>query len=122
VGEGEGEGEGEGVGVGVGLTLSIASPSMPPARARSATVPEASAVAAVLSPFEGERAVFFASSADQAKETRGSSTSTPPSRKKARALKSCFAPMSSETEAGVTSMRESACEPKGVPSARVPGE
>lgn len=122
VGVGVGFGVGVGVGVGVGPTLSVASPSTPPARARSVVVPEASAVAVVRSPFEDERVAFFASLADHAKQTRGSSTSTPPVCTKARAPKSCRAPMSSEAEPGATSMRESGGEPKGVPSARVPGE
>jgi len=104
------------------LTLRVAVPSIPPARARSVTAPEASAAAVVKSPFEGETAAFFASLTDQMKKTRGSSTSEPASRAKARALKSCFAPVSSEAAAGVTSMRVSVGEPKGVPSARVPGE
>src|SRR5437588_6895709 len=121
VGVGEGLGVGEGVGVGVGLTLRVAVPSTPPARARSVTAPEASAFAVVNSPLEGETVAFFASLEDQMKETSGSSTSTPPVWAKARALKSCFEPVSSEAEPGVTSMRESEGEPNGVPSARVPG-
>lgn len=122
VGVVEGVGVGDGVGVGAGLMLRVAAASIPPARARSVTAPEASALAVAESPLEGETAAFLASLADQAKETRGSSTSTPPSRAKARAPKSCFEPMSSVAEPGVISMRESAGEPKGVPSARVPGE
>ena len=115
-------GVGEGIGVGAGLMLRVAVPSMPPARARSMTAPEASAVAVVTSPFVGETAAFFASLADQTKETRGSSTSPPPFWTKARALNSCFEPMSSVAEPGAISMRVSAGEPNGVPSALVPGE
>ena len=58
--------------------LRVAVPSMPPARARSVTAPETSAVAVVESPFVGETAAFFASLADQTNETRGSSTSPTP--------------------------------------------
>ena len=122
VGVVEGIGVGDGVGVGIGLMLRVATASIPPARARSVTAPEASALAVVKGPLEGERAAFFASLTDQKTLTRGSSNSTPPACAKARALKSCFEPMSSEAEPGVTSMRESAGEPNGVPSARVPGE
>ena len=110
------------MGVGVGLMLRVAVPSMPPARARSMTAPEASAVAVVRSPVVGESAAFFASLADQTKETRGSSTSPTPVCVKARALKSRRAPMSSVEESGVISILVRVVEPNGVPSLRVPGE
>ena len=58
----------------------------------------------------------------QKKETLGTSTSGPPALLKALPVKVCLSPMSIAGEAGVTSMRVMAGEPKGVPSARVPGE
>jgi hypothetical protein len=88
----------------------------------SEAVPEASAVTLTVSPWEGETDAFFASLVVQMNETRGTSCSTPPACARARAVKSCLPPMSSVAEEGKTSMRVSVGEPKGVPSARVPGE
>jgi hypothetical protein len=101
----------------------MAEPSTPPARAMSENAPEASAVALTAGPVEGETNALFASLTDQMKETRATSNSSPlAARANARAVKSCLAPMSSVTAPGATSMRVSDGEPKGVPSARSPGE
>src|ERR1700748_2177897 len=97
-GAGEGVGVGDGVGVGVGLMLRVATPSISPARARSVTAPEASALAVVNNPVAGETEAFFALLEDHMNETRGSSNSTPPLCAKARAVKSMCDPMSSVEE------------------------
>src|SRR5215207_3224152 len=124
VGEGVGVGGGVGVGVGegVGVGLTLAEPSMPPARAESVAVPDAWAVTLTVVPSAGATVILCVSLEDQMKRTPETSVSTPLLLVKARAPKSSRPPTSSVAAAGVTSTRASRGEPKGVPSARRPGE
>jgi hypothetical protein len=86
------------------------------------TVPGAWATTLIAGPSLGVTLSSFPSPAAQKKETRETSVSEPPACANARALKVRASPSSSVAPAGVISMRESAGEPNGVPSARVPGE
>src|SRR5947209_5369154 len=105
----------------VGLTFKLPAPSCPPARARMLVMPEARAVAVVDWPVLGDTVAFVASLESQTKETFWTSTSVPLLLLKALAVKFCVWPILMAAEAGATSMRVIAGEPKGVPSVRVPG-
>ena len=84
--------------------------------------PEATAVAVVERPVVWAIVALLVSLESQMKQTFSTSISGPPVLLKARAKNACVAPILIEADAGVTSTRVIVGEPKGVPSARVPGE
>lgn len=81
-----------------------------------------SALAMIEMPLAGATEALRESLESQLKESLVTSISASPVPLKARAVKVCVSPRLSRAVAGVSSRRVSAAEPKGVPSARVPGE
>lgn len=84
--------------------------------------PDAWALTLTVVPSAGATVILFESLELQMKRTPGTSTSTPLLFVNARASKSSVPPTSDVAAAGVTSTRARGGAPKGVPSARSPGE
>ena len=84
--------------------------------------PGATAVAVVVCPVSCATVALLVSLESQMKQTFATSTSGPPTLLNALPVYVCAPPMSLAKDAGVTSIRVTAGEPNGVPSARVPGE